>query len=53
MTEADDPVECGRPCPPYSVCEDCDDYWTRMVEEGYWRNGRWTEKGWKEILRHA
>jgi hypothetical protein len=43
---------CQRPCEPPG-CEECTDYWVRMEEEGFWKDGHWTEKGWREILRHA
>ena len=51
-TEADD-IECGKLYLPSSAYDDYTEYWNRMLDEGYWQNGRWTEKGWKEILRHA
>lgn len=44
--------ECGEPCPPDNTCDYCEGYWQRMEHEGYWRNGRWTNKGWREILSH-
>lgn len=44
---------CGRPCDPNSPCDECADYWNRMVTEGYWNRDKhqWTDKGWREITR--
>ena len=53
------PVEeesgCRKPCDPDLGCPECADYWQRMVNEGFWDMDRhhWTEKGWREIIRHA
>ena len=36
---------CGNPCPPNNPCEECESYWDRMREEGFWVDGDgWTEK---------
>ena len=41
--------ECGNPCPPDNACEDCQEYWDRMRNEGYWVDGEgWTEKARQE-----
>lgn len=44
---------CGRPCDPQAPCDECDEYWQRMMHEGYWDNRRrqWTDKGWASITR--
>jgi hypothetical protein len=44
-------VECGRPCNPKNPCDECVEYWNRMEREGYWKDGRWTDKGWREITK--
>ena len=46
---------CGNPCEPGdpNICEECEAYWARMVEEGFWRDGEWTDRGMRDILRHA
>jgi hypothetical protein len=43
---ADERLEgCGRPCPPDHQCEECAEYWQRMVSEGLWDPERgWTDK---------
>ena len=53
--DEDEEYECGKPCDPSSICVECADYWDRMVAEGYWdrTQHRWTDKGWREIVRHA
>ena len=45
--------QCGKPCNPDSACEECDGYWARMVQQGYWDRARhrWTDKGWSEIVK--
>lgn len=49
--QADD---CEAPCPPdREDCEACIAYWQRMEAEGLWDGSRWTDKGWKDIIRHA
>jgi hypothetical protein len=45
--------DCGSPCPPSAACEECDPYWQRMRDEGFWADGRWTEKGMRETVRHS
>lgn len=46
--------ECERPCPPDDCCEECEAYWQRMRDKGFWEDGKgWTEKGMAEIIRHA
>ena len=46
-------TECGQPCDPDADCDECANYWQRMVREGLWdaRRHRWTEKGWRSITR--
>lgn len=48
-----DETECGRPCAPEAACDECAEYWHRMQTEGYWdrERHRWTDKGWREIMR--
>lgn len=38
---------CGQPCSPDCACDECADYWQRMVDEGLWDKERhkWTDKG--------
>lgn len=45
--------ECQRPCDPDLNTECCAEYWQRMESEGFWnrRGHRWTDKGWREILK--
>jgi hypothetical protein len=44
---------CGQPCDSNNACPECEEYWNRMVDEGYWNVERhqWTKKGWKEITK--
>lgn len=37
---------CGKPCPAEHFCEECREYWMRMVADGMWDpiRGEWTEK---------
>jgi len=44
---------CDRPCHPDAHCDECTEYWQRMIREGYWDNERhmWTDKGWNAITR--
>lgn len=49
----EDAQVCSNPCDPSDPCEECAEYWDRMRREGFWTDGRWTEKGWREIMRHA
>ena len=51
----DDAPSCGQPCHPDRACDECAPYWERMQAEGLWdkRRGRWTDKGWADILRSA
>jgi len=55
MTKLRDEYEptCGEPCDPVAACDGCVDYWQRMRAEGYWNaeQHRWTEKGWREIVK--
>ena len=48
-----DESECQNPCHPNSACDECAEYWHRMVDEGYWSRDekRWTDKGWREITK--
>lgn len=49
------PPDCGQPCDPDHSCEYCEPYWQRMQAEGLFdrERHRWTEAGWREILRHC
>ena len=49
----EDEQACKKPCDPDSHCEECADYWQRMVAEEFWdrANHRWTNKGWREMLK--
>ncbi len=51
----DEKSDCKQPCDPDVGCGECAGYWERMEDEGYWdrNNHRWTNKGWKEILKGA
>jgi len=42
--------ECGHPCASDEACDECAGYWERMRAEGLWKNGRWTDKDWRDIL---
>ena len=54
MNEDGGKEECGQLCSPWSACDKCAAYWQTMRAEGLWQDHTgWTEKGWKEILRHA
>lgn len=44
-------INCEEPCPYGSACPRCESYWTRMEIEGYWKNGAWTNKGFKEMCK--
>lgn len=46
-------VECQEPCDPDVGCPHCAEYWQRMEHEGFWdrERHRWTDRGWKEILK--
>lgn len=44
-------LECGKPCNPKNPCEECEEYWDRMIKEGYWDERGWTKKGWREITK--
>ena len=47
--------DCRQPCDPNVGCGECADYWQRMINQGFWdqTRQRWTEKGWREIMRRA
>jgi len=47
----EDENECGKPCPPWDTCEECAEYWQRMKQEGYWKDGRWTDKAMREMAK--
>lgn len=49
----EDESTCGQPCSPNSACDECVDYWQRMVNEGLWdrEQHRWTDKGWASITK--
>jgi len=54
MSEHDyDETECGKPCPPDNPCDECAEYWQRMIHEGYWDKDKheWTAKGMKEMMK--
>ena len=51
MDEETEESSCQKPCHPDSGCDGCAAYWDRMMAEGYWDKGRWTEKGWREITK--
>ena len=54
LKRCEDEQECGQPCPPPLACDECASYWQRMRVEGFWKDSTgWTQKGWKEIVRHA
>lgn len=50
VQKPEDETECREPCDPQVGCPHCADYWARMEHEGFWRNGKWTDKGMREIL---
>ncbi|MEK6883533.1 MAG: hypothetical protein AABY22_28150 [Nanoarchaeota archaeon] len=41
--------ECGKPCPFDSQCNECGEYWDRMIDEGLWNESKkeWTDKAVK------
>lgn len=45
-----DEPECEGPCAYDEACEDCRDYWERVVREGLWKPGA----GWRldRLLRY-
>ena len=45
--------KCGKPCDPVNYCDECSDYWNRMILEGFWdqKHHRWTNKGWLKIIK--
>lgn len=47
----DSESQCGKPCDPESGCEECKEYWERMVREGLWNREehKWTEKSFYRI----
>jgi hypothetical protein len=51
----DDESQCRNPCDPTDNCPECADYWERMRQEGFWDEHahRWTERGWRDILKFA
>ena len=44
--------ECENPCHPDSGCPECADYWERVVAEGLWADGQWTDAGVREMLKY-
>ncbi|KKM61354.1 hypothetical protein LCGC14_1532600 [marine sediment metagenome] len=44
-------LKCHQPCHPDSGCDECIDYWQRMINEGFWDNQGWTDKAWKEWFK--
>lgn len=50
--DLDNEQECGKPCPPNASCPNCEIYWDRMRQEGFWRDTKgWTDKAMREWLR--
>ena len=47
----EDEATCGNPCAPDMACEACELYWQRMRDEGFWKDGAWTDKGMREMLK--
>ena len=49
----DEETACRKPCDPNAGCEECAEYWERMIREGFWNMERheWTSKGWREITK--
>jgi hypothetical protein len=45
--------KCGHPCGPNNPCDECADYWARMIREGYWDDvlHQWTRKGIEESMK--
>jgi hypothetical protein len=51
-TDIDEERECGRPCDPQNVCNECAVYWERMRREGYWVDKKgWTNKAVREWVK--
>ena len=53
MNPPSEESSCERPCDPDNACDECAEYWQRMIREGYWDKDRhrWTDKGWREITK--
>ena len=52
MTEEQEEFQCGQPCPVENPCDECQEYWDRMREQKYWKDGfGWTDKAIKEFIR--
>ncbi|MFA6358616.1 MAG: hypothetical protein WCY09_08180 [Candidatus Omnitrophota bacterium] len=49
--ELEEESNCQNPCHPDDNCPECQDYWDRMRSEGLWKNGGWTDRGMKEMLK--
>ena len=44
-----DTIRCDEPCDPALGCDLCADYWSRMRDQGYWKDGAgWTAAAFKE-----
>lgn len=44
--------ECGEPCPYDQACEECRDYWERMIHEAFWQpEAGWTDKAFKQWVK--
>jgi hypothetical protein len=51
VQKPEEEIECQEPCDPQVGCPNCADYWARMEHEGFWENGKWTDKGMKEMTK--
>jgi len=40
--------ECEQPCHPGNDCQFCAEYWERMKDQGFWEDGQWTDKAFRE-----
>ena len=49
----EDKENCGMPCDPNDACEECEAYWQRMIDEGFWDEEKhcWTDAGMEEMFR--
>jgi hypothetical protein len=44
--------ECFRPCPFEVACSECEGYWDRMVNEGFFEPGvGWSQKALREAMK--
>lgn len=50
--DAQPPNECEEPCPASNPCQECEEYWNRMVMEGLWEEGEgWTDEALREWMK--